>query len=216
VVTCFAEEDDYTSRQSSFEFDLDDEQHISPDDAVSIQEESSQKLPQDGTIKDAHVLFLQGRSHSLNQRWDEALECQQQALCRSDKLQKVRIEYEISKIELAKYNDPCEAGYSLTRCRLHQSAVKYYEVELLRKRQSKSQDSSRDVLSILHTLGRLYDEKLNDFENALRCYNEALAMESLLYNEEQEFMLQKTRRKIGSLLHKTGDFQLAIVTSFNI
>jgi len=217
VVTCFGEEDDCTSRISSCEFHQYDE-NAGPVDGVSAENDNLGKLPQDDyATNDAHVLFLQGRSHSLHKRWDDALKCQQLALSRSkNRVQNVRIEYEIAKIELSKYKEPCEIGYSRAKCRLHQSAVNYYEVELLRKRQSKSLDSSRDVLSILHTLGRLYDEKLNDFENALRCYNEALAMESLLYNDEQEYMLQKTRRKIGALHHKTGNFQLAMITSFQI
>lgn len=217
IVTCFGDDDDLTIRNGSYEIDINDE-NASSEDVASVENENHNELPQDDyDANDAHYLFLQGRSHSQHKQWDDALKCQQLALNRSkNQVQKVRIEYEIAKIELAKYEEPCNIGYSRAKCKLHQSAVKYYEVELLRKRQSKSLDSSRDVLSILHTLGRLYDEKLNDFENALRCYNEALAMESLLYNKEQEYMLQKTRRKIGALHHKTGNFQLAMATSFQI
>lgn len=213
LVTCHVDEDDCTSSRLS-ELDLESDLSAS---VISLlkYDESAQDSPQETSESHVNALFLQGRSHSSNQRLDEALECHQKALCSCNRYMKARIQYEIAKIELAKIKDPRSTHHRHAKSKVHQCAVKYYEAELLRKRQSKSQDSSRDVLSILHTLGRLYDEKLNDFQNALICYNEALAMESLLCGDDQEQIIRKTRRRIGLIHHKMGNFDLAMITSFN-
>lgn len=213
LVTCFVDEDDCTnSRLSELELETDLSGSIT---SLLKYDESAQDSPQETSEGHVNALFLEGRSHSSNHRWDEALECHQQALSSCNRYMKARIEYEIAKIELTKIKDPSSFHYRHAKSKVHQYAVNYYEAELLRKRQSKSQDSSRDVLSILHTLGRLYDEKLNDFQNALICYNEALAMESLLCGDDQEHIIRKTRRRIGRIHHKMGNFDFAMITSFN-
>lgn len=214
LVTYFADEDDCTNSRLS-ELDLENDLTASVSSLLKYDESAQESSPQETSEGHVNDLFLKGRSHSSNHRYDEALKCHQQALCSCNRYMKARIEYEISKIELAKINDTSSNRRRHAKSKVHQCAVKYYEAELLRKRQSKSQDSSRDVLSILHTLGRLYDEKLNDFQNALICYNEALAMELLLCGHDQEQIIRKTRRKIGLIHHKMGNFELAMTTSFN-
>jgi len=98
-------------------------------------------------------------------------------------------------------------------------------------------DARKALSCVLHDLGSLFENSLYEYEKAVTCYEEALVVEvSMLEelkkkktnqetnkdasSEEQEFKtlsmkMRETKRKIGGVHYKKGDFSMALMTSFH-